>query len=404
MNITQSVIYKLYRRNNFNQPCVWQISCQGNNITIHHGILNKKLIEEHIISDYASGAEKEVESRIKAKRKSGYKWLDELKDNNSIPVGETGLYHYLEAYLPYDRTTADNTLLPMLAKVYEEDKKYLLDKRTYVGQPKINGLRCFITAYKNNDLFKPYSLKFQSREGTYWNTLQNLEEYLLTIIPKDFLDRMVEEHIALDGELYLPGHSVNEINHFVKSDCPENKLLQYWCYDVAWENATQYNRLYLLGLNFSNYILGLNIENHYDCEDRFRYLNFITIDANKVETYRDNFIELGYEGLILRDIDGEYQFGKRNHTMLKYKRATDGKFLIKDIIPEGIKRPDIPLFICKNDINDAEFEVHISSSLDKQRYIFKNKEHYLGKYLYIEYGERSGVNQVPFHVKKVKFV
>ena len=34
-----------------------------------------------------------------------------------------------------------------------------------------------------------------------------------------------------------------------------------------------------------------------------------------------------------------------------------------------------------------------------QENILKNKEKYIGKTMYVEYGERSGVNQVPFHVK-----
>ena len=30
------------------------------------------------------------------------------------------------------------------------------------------------------------------------------------------------------------------------------------------------------------------------------------------------------------------------------------------------------------------------------------KEKYIGKQMYVEYGERSGVEQLPFHIKTVK--
>ena len=56
-------------------------------------------------------------------------------------------------------------------------------------------------------------------------------------------------------------------------------------------------------------------------------------------------------------------------------------------------------FLLINDINGATFEVHVGGSVDYQENILKNKEKYIGKTMYVEYGERSGVNQVPFHVK-----
>ena len=101
----------------------------------------------------------------------------------------------------------------------------------------------------------------------------------------------------------------------------------------------------------------------------------------------------------MRNPDAEYQYGKRNLSMIKYKKSTDGKFTIIDIYPEGIKRSNIPLFLCKNDINDSTFECHVGGSHAYQEYILQNKQNYIGKQMYVEYGERSGVNQLPFHIK-----
>ena len=33
-----------------------------------------------------------------------------------------------------------------------------------------------------------------------------------------------------------------------------------------------------------------------------------------------------------------------------------------------------------------------------------NKDKYIGKQMYIEYGERSGVNEVPFHIKETRIL
>ena len=62
------------------------------------------------------------------------------------------------------------------------------------------------------------------------------------------------------------------------------------------------------------------------------------------------------------------------------------------------------LFLLYNDINDAEFEVHLGGNMDYQREVLLNKHQYIGKLMYVEYGERSGISKVPFHVKATKIV
>lgn len=394
-----------YRRNNFGQPCVWFAQpCDVDSIIVYHGIIGKTIISE-IIHVGRKPAD-EVLSRIKAKRKAGYKLLSELKDNVSLPVEEQ-LRAYLDAYLPDNRTTSDGTLLPMLAKVYDNTNDKVFKKVScYYGQWKINGLRCFISAKRNNDnLFFPYKLQFQSREGTYWNSLGHLEDYLLTILPVNLLDKMVEEHYILDGELYLPGKSVNEINHIVKdASCKDNRFIQYWCYDIATDEDTQDRRLVKLHNYLGNYEKVFKSKDaHLSNVQQLVVLPVYNIANNYFATFRrDEFINLGFEGLILRDPIGTYQYGKRNSTMIKYKKSTDGKFTIIDIYPEGIKRSNIPLFLLRNDINDATFEVHIGGSQEYQSTFLNEdkKKSIIGKLMYVEYGERSGVNQVPFHVKE----
>lgn len=398
----------LYRRNNLGRPCFWEARVSGsstqNIIIVSHGIVGKAIqVEEiHVVRN----PKDEVESRYKQKRKQGYKFLDEIKDDSwSTPVKEDALLTYLETYLPYDRTTADGTLLPMLAKTFNNTNNKIFNKTPIrIGQYKINGLRCIISAKRNNtDMFKPISLRFQSREGTYWNSLSNLEDYLLTVIPNEFLNKMIDEDWELDGELYLPGYKVNEINHFVKDPkCKENKFIQYWCYDAIIDDTPQYRRLDILGQVFENRTYEFtSLNNHLNNKERFIYINNYTIEnEDDAVKHRNLFINLGFEGLILRDPDKEYQIGKRNSSMIKFKDVMEGSFKIIDIYPEGISR-NIPLFLCKNDINNETFEVHINGTLkDQEKYLY-SKDKFIGKTLYIAFGERSGVSRVPFHVKTV---
>lgn len=394
--------FGLYRRNNFGQPCVWYARpFDHTSIEVFHGILGKTITREIITINREPRAE--ITSRIKAKEKVGYKHLYDIKDNVESPV-EGELLAYLDKYLPTYRTTADGSLLPMLAKVYDNTNNKLFNKvSSFIGQWKINGLRCFVSAEVNtNDMFRPIRLKFQSRKGTYWNSLTNLEDYLLGVIDHKLLDKMVDEHYILDGEVYLPGHSVNEINHFVKDpNCAENKFLQYWCYDIAIDDTIQDKRIEFLLQRQSDYVgVFTSKDAHLNNKERFIVLPTWNVYDDDIATKsRNRSIELGFEGLIMRNPATEYQYGKRNLSMIKYKESTDGKFTIIDIYPEGVKRNNIPLFLCKNDVNDSTFECHVGGSQDYQSSILQNKDKYIGKQMYVEYGERSGVNQLPFHIK-----
>nr|DAU41169.1 MAG TPA: ATP dependent DNA ligase [Crassvirales sp.] len=394
----------LYRRNNHGTPCYWYAEpLTQNTYHIHHGIVGSKDILTTVCTKRDS--KDEVKSKYKEKLKQGYKYLNELRDDTVCsPVEEDALLQYLQTYLPHDRTTADGTLLPMLAKVYNDNVFNKISNR--LGQYKINGLRCLISAERNEgDIFTPHKLLFQSREGTYWNTLYHLENYLLEVIPDWLLEKMIDEDYVLDGEIYLPGYSVNEINHFVKnSKCIENAMLQYWCYDIAIQDYTQFKRLEeLYKIKAPKHISCK--EEHLNNVDRFVILPIVEITTTeKARRTRDKFIDIGFEGLILRDPDAEYQFGKRNNTMIKYKRTTDGVFEVIDIYPEGTKRSDIPLLLCRNDVNNNTFEVHVNGSFDYQHEVLINRDKYIGRKLFITFGERSGVDKVPFHVKEVKFI
>ena len=299
----------------------------------------------------------------------------------------------------------------MLAKVYDNTNNKLFNKvSSFIGQWKINGLRCFVNAEVNtNDMFRPIRLKFQSREGTYWNSLSNLEDYLLDVIDHKLLDKMVDEHYILDGEVYLPGHSVNEINHFVKDpNCAENKLLQYWCYDIAIDDTIQTKRIDFLFECQTRYVKTFYTkEEHLNNTERLILLpNWIVSNDDTATRTRNKSIELGFEGLIMRNPAAEYQYGKRNLSMIKYKKSTDGKFTIIDIYPEGLKRNNIPLFLCKNDINDATFECHVGGNQQYQSTFLQEdiKRATIGKQMYIEYGERSGVNELPFHIQETRIL
>ena len=400
----------LYKRNSQGKPLFWSISCNVDAfnkkpIVVNYGLVGKEGRTEYISTHRDPNAE--IDSLIKAKRKEGYKSLTDLYDNAPEIIDEYGILNYLDLYLPKYNTHSNGAFIPMLCKTLKDNKPF--ERGNYFGQWKINGERCIITATKDNGLFELIKLHYRSREGVDWtDKLSYLDDILLPCIPNEIIDMMIEEGAGLDGELYLPGYGINEINSFIKNiELPQHYKLQYWLYDICIENMSAINRQEVLHNNFKKYYSGiLNKEDHLNNTDRLVLLSNDSItDINSAILHRDAYISLGFEGLVIREKSAEYQFGgKRNNSMLKFKKILDGLFTIIDVIPEGKKRSTFGKFILQNDINDERFECTYNAPHSVLEEVLINKDKYIGKKAFVEYRERSGQSQVPFHAKVTKIV
>lgn len=390
----------LYKRNAKNDIIVWRINeLADGTLSIAHGLYAHKPVVEFIKPTMKKA--NELQSRVKAKRKEGYKSLEDLYDNapSKLEDGENE-YNYLYTYLPKYNTTDEGFVLPMLAKTLEDNKPF--DKfGILMGQWKINGLRCIIGAEEvDNDIFNPIHFTYTSREGTRWN-LEWMDEILYDKLNYQLISQMVDEGICLDGELYLPGYTVNEINSFVKNpNTPQHKQLQYWCYDIAMEGVSAKARYKHLTTYTYWGVKGFDsVEKHLNNKEQFLVLPSCEI-SNIIDarTFRDEYINLGFEGLILRNPTAEYAFGKRNSSMFKYKKKLDGLFSIVDVKKD---KRGLPIFTLQNDINSEYFECTINLPQDKQRNLMVMGKLLVGKKGLVEYRERSGVKEVPFHAKLI---
>ena len=407
----------LYKRNAAGKPLVWSGEEKDGRLEIRYGLVGGTMHVENIVVTKKNV--NELQSRVNAKRKEGYKELSELKDSlsdDAIKIAENAytqlndakpLIYVLNTYLPKYSTTSEGFVLPMLAKVLEDNKPF--EKYgTMLGQWKIDGLRCIIGATdKSDDLFNPITLTYHSRTGEDWtNKMCWMDEILLPKISKELLDMMVEEGACLDGELYIPGYSVNDINSFVKNtQLAQHYKLQYWCYDICCENMSAETRRKFRTEQFVVPAIDFKTKDEH-LNNKEQLVILPTVDVINLDYAifrRNSFIDLGFEGLILRSPNAEYQFGKRNQAMFKFKKVDDGKFIIVDITSEH-KRSDLPLFVLRNDINDELFECSINKPQDVQREMLIHKEKYIGKYMQVEFRARSGVNQVPFHARGINIV
>lgn len=389
----------LYKRNAKNDIIVWRINeLADGTLSISHGLYAHKPVIEFIKPTMKKA--NELQSRVKAKRKEGYKSLEDLYDNAPSKLEEDNELRYLQNYLPKYNTTDKGFVLPMLAKTLEDNTPF--EKfGILMGQWKINGLRCIIGAEKViDDLFKPIHFTYTSREGTRWN-LEWMDDILYDHLNYQLIEQMVDEGICLDGELYLPGYTVNEINSFVKNpNTPQHKQLQYWCYDIAMEDISAKGRYDHLTTYSYWSVKGFNSkEDHLNNKKQFIILPTVYI-SNIVDarTFRDEFINFGFEGLIVRNPTAEYAFGKRNSSMFKYKKKLDGLFSIVNVKED---KRGLPIFTLQNDINTEYFDCTINLPQDKQRNLMAMGKLLVGKKGLVEYRERSGVKEVPFHAKLI---
>lgn len=387
----------LYKRNAKGIPIEWTIKEFPNNILeVSYGpILGTKVVDTIPITAVKAN---EFDSRVKAKRKDGYKKITELKDSATSPVEKNDVFNFVNNYLPKNNTSTDGFVLPMLAKTLEDNKPF--EKVSYMlGQWKIDGLRCLIGAEKViGDLFKKYRFTYHSREGEDWTPKMQWMDDILAVNLKDELIDVLIDGAYLDGELYLPGHTVNDINSYVKNtNCAEHYTLQYWCYDIAMEGVCAFGRSDRL-INWCNTKPGEIDKNaHLNCTKPFVLLPSYSItDIQEARLYRDKFISYGFEGLICRDPMKEYQFDKRNSAMYKYKRVDDGLFTIVNIVAD---KRGLPVYTLKNDINEELFDCTINLPHARQKVQLEVKDQLIGKRALVEFRARSGVKQVPFHAK-----
>ena len=242
--------------------------------------------------------------------------------------------------------------LPMLAQKFSE-RKHKLNWPAY-AQPKYNGQRMLYDGKKA-----------WSRSGKL-------------IIPEviQHLHFDTGGHI-IDGELILPKNvllqdTMKAIKKFREDLSP--KLL-YIIYDVVDTNKTFKERLKIL----DSLKLPKNV---------VKAPTVIIDSENDVYQFHKQFVEEGYEGIIVRDGSEGYQIGHRSNQLQKYKNFTDDEFHIVDIIDGDGKFKESAIFVLKTKHGNM-FNCVPEGTMEHRKEIFSNRKSYIGKKLTVRYQELS---------------
>jgi len=253
------------------------------------------------------------------------------------------------------------TELPMLAQPFEK-RKHNIKYPAYV-QPKLNGVRCLAKKVSNNKIV------YMTRKGKEYTTLEHLTPTLLSIMKVGQI---------LDGEIYIHGMKFQNIVRLVKKLRPESKNLEYHVYDLADSNMKFTDRFVELCMiaegNDKNGIIVVSTPS----------VKF----ESEVYAYHNNYVSLGYEGVIIRNRDGMYKFDNRSSDLQKYKQFEDAEFeIVGGEMGTGLHDGCV-IFRVKTKKNQF-FNVYPRGSLEMRKEMYTNIKSYIGKMLTVRYQELS---------------
>lgn len=254
---------------------------------------------------------------------------------------------------------ASDKFEPMLAKEYSKFKHKI--KFPCAVQPKFDGVRSN-TTLANKQL---------SREGRPQLSAPHLFEAV-----KPFLT----DNVVLDGEIYNHElkHDFDRIISLARKSKPttedlieSGKVLQYHLYDIFLKDEPDmlfFDRMKIL----EQKVKDLNNPMIVICP------TYIVFNEVELDEIYEKFLELGYEGMMIRNNVAYQQ--KRTDSLLKRKEFQDAEFQILDII-EGVGNRSgmAGYMILKLNENGDTFK---STAIGGEAYykeLLTNKDKYIGK-------------------------
>jgi len=260
----------------------------------------------------------------------------------------------------------------MLASKYDPKKH---TNFPYYSQPKLDGIRCLVS--KDG---------MQSRNGKPIVAAPHILEAL-----QPFFAQCPDA--VLDGELYNHNlkHDFEKIVSLVRKtkptadDLKESKeLVQYHVYDVIMDIPFRDRMQFIL----DNVSTPPSVKKVYSLP---------ASDEHDIETLLTKWLELGYEGQMLRDPDSLYE-GKRSKGLIKHKEFEDDEFEIVSI-EEGkgnwagaAKRVEIRL-------KDGTTQFSgVRGSFDFLKELLYNANDYIGTDVTVRYQNKTDDNKLRFPV------
>lgn len=253
-------------------------------------------------------------------------------------------------------------LLPMLAHSYTK-RAHDIEWPAFV-QPKLNGIRCLARKTSQSEI------SYLSRGGKDFGSLGHLTPHLL---------KVMDVGEILDGELFTTQLTFQEIVAAVKREKtvnPNTEKIEYWIYDCVQTKATFSER--------NRHLLGI-------LPGKGPLVTVPTLEAkneNAMMKLHTQFVQAGYEGIIIRNKQGLYCLEHRSKHLQKYKDFIDEEFEIVGGKQGTGRDTGTIIWRCKTE-EEKYFDARPRGSHEQRKAWWDNLPKIVGKKLTVRYQNRS---------------
>jgi len=262
-------------------------------------------------------------------------------------------------------------VFPMLAHKYAEQGHKIVYPA--MAQPKLDGHRC-------TSQYEDGVVSLWSRTRKQVTSLPHIERALE--------DSLID--LRFDGELYNHDYKDNfeDLSSFIRQDEPKegHEAVQYHVYDIAVPGLTNYEKYRLLK-SFREIFAGTPIH---------IVETVIINDEDELYVYLSYCLARGYEGCMVRNMDGKYK-NKRSYDLQKLKKFDDSEFKIVGV-KVGTKgsMAGKAIFTCKN--GNTTFDCKLNGNMDELSKYAENPALVIGKILTVKYQGFTKYGQPRFPV------
>lgn len=279
--------------------------------------------------------------------------------------------------------------LPMLAQTWgDHTSKSRPPFPSAYLQPKLDGVRCIATHNK-----------MTTRRAELIKSCPHIE-YLL--------EHLSPEH-KLDGELYIHNVDLQTMQSYVIRNRPHKlyKEIEYHVYDyVDTEMPFKERTSVLRGIVKELMIIHADLLATFESVPEklrsktvlspvcpIKFVTTVHVDLSThdpeflktLQTFHRDCVDVGYEGAIVRHPESTYDLNYRSPNLLKFKQRMDAEFKCIDVV-EGYNQTGI--FVCKTKKGNI-FEATPSWTVDKKRWLLRNKERHIGRWITVEFEKYS---------------
>lgn len=356
---------KLYALNKDNSIQVWYGESEADTFTVYYGKLGGKIQSK----------------KTKCTAKNVGRANETTPDQQAILELEACYRDQIrKGYFENLEDVKVDTTQAMLAADYLKKPKAVVWPCD--GMRKLDGLRC-ITVFEND---KP---KFISRGNKEYPVPEHLSQQLIKL-------RELSGISQFDGELYLHGTPLQRIVSLTKKPQEGSEDLTYQIFDVQsnkpWKvilskdkdwttfGDSRYTDLYN---NVGYYLRDKSLFSHIDIVESATVNN-----ETEAKELIGKYMQEGYEGIILRNYKGLYEYGQRSNDLIKYKFFQD------------IEAKVIGCTIDKNNegVLQCQLQTGVTFSAKmlgtKEFRAFENQQKMIGKFVTVKFQQYT-VDMVP---------